>query len=441
MQDRGRKRLLFFLLGLVGVVWSLDNLSSVARFAVLTQPRSGSTWFVKYSEAFAKCSGVVTSGEIMHPAVVSKWSERVLGKRVEKSFEHADYLKYIGSVYESLASGEGWRGEFEEHSTTEDAKILPRVRAVGFKLMYAQLPRTGPGAPVADAGAMRDVTLKGFLKYAATHGVVIIHLTRLNHLERLISLEAIRNSNLTYHIKGQPTRYSHRDNNFKERRLSGIFLNVTKAHAFVRSQLKQNQDLQFFLDRYCEKFGASCETVAYEHLIGKNSTFYFDALRRAVGLDNCEISLKKDQKTTWVPCAQRIANFDELAKSHQFNRSAWLHMCQHENTIPQWLEDKNTAKDDAGLLRIHIETYEHGLKTHNKTNDLYLGTEDLLALLTSSTTEEIDSNPGHHRTTTRLRKKHKNNRKHHIILPRAANDVGRRRSTRAPQNKERQKHH
>eukprot|EP00635_Sarcinochrysidales_sp_CCMP3193_P000590 CAMPEP_0118890888 /NCGR_PEP_ID=MMETSP1166-20130328/1142_1 /TAXON_ID=1104430 /ORGANISM="Chrysoreinhardia sp, Strain CCMP3193" /LENGTH=554 /DNA_ID=CAMNT_0006829519 /DNA_START=217 /DNA_END=1881 /DNA_ORIENTATION=- len=493
-------------------VGALNLSAAVGRFVVLTQPRSGSTWFVKYSESFAKCSGVVTSGEIMHPAVLAKWSERVLGKRVRGTVKHAEYLRYLHGFYELLGRGEGWRGEFEEHSSLEDSSVLPDVRAVGFKLMYTQLPRLGPGAPVGAGGMMRNVTLKGFLKYAAANNVVVIHLTRLNHLERLISLEAIRRSNLSYHVTGSgaPTRYSHRSmewqhhvaagsvvrpssslswssrnllgeleqasrtsetsemtanlgeqeghdrvynatttdvattpmmryaSSSKARGASGVFLNVTAAHAFARSQLRQNRELQAFLDRYCTKFGTTCRTVAYEHLIGDHSRRYFDGLREAIGVSKCHSSSRqqsievlrhvpelknrqtaatspplssksRELRSTWVPCSQRVVNFDDLAQSHQFANSAWLDMCRNANRIPQWLEDasyqcnqlstgveknKNagrlmvgitsgsvvrdrmcsqlavtgTAIDDARLLRLDIETYEHGLKTLFRRN-------------------------------------------------------------------------
>ena len=49
---------------------------SVARFLVIAQPRSGSTWFAKYSAGLAGLDGVVTAGEVMHPDHVAKVRRR-----------------------------------------------------------------------------------------------------------------------------------------------------------------------------------------------------------------------------------------------------------------------------------------------------------------------------------------------------------------------------
>ena len=42
----------------------LDLDPAIRRFLVLTQPRSGSTWFCKYSANLAAFSGVVTAGVV-----------------------------------------------------------------------------------------------------------------------------------------------------------------------------------------------------------------------------------------------------------------------------------------------------------------------------------------------------------------------------------------
>ncbi|KAH8095479.1 hypothetical protein JL720_2780 [Aureococcus anophagefferens] len=169
----------------------IDVPETAARFVVITQPRSGSTWFVKYSRLFAQCPGVVTAGEVLHPETLAEAAPRILG-----------------------------RGGAAAPSTTP-------VRAVGFKLMYAQLPLHGPGAPVAESGMLRNVTLKGFLKYAAQSKIAVVHLAR------------------------------------------------------------QNRHLQHFLDASCDKFGATCVTVAHEHLVGDGAPAYFRAVRNAIGLGRC----------------------------------------------------------------------------------------------------------------------------------------------------------
>ncbi|KAH8043778.1 hypothetical protein JL722_15024 [Aureococcus anophagefferens] len=195
------RRLLFGAAALLGArtheradaahIAPIDVPETAARFVVITQPRSGSTWFVKYSRLFAQCPGVVTAGEVLHPETLAEAAPRILGRR--------------GAA--ALA----------DHAATP-------VRAVGFKLMCAQLPLHGPGAPVAESGMLRNVTLKGFLKYAAQSKIAVVHLAR------------------------------------------------------------QNRHLQHFLDASCGKFGATCVTVAHEHLVGDGAPAYFRAVRNAIGL-------------------------------------------------------------------------------------------------------------------------------------------------------------
>lgn len=320
--------------------------TQTARFVVITQPRSGSTWFVKYSAGFAKCAGVVTSGEIMHPRTLRELSPTILGKRVE-TCKHAEYLRYMRGVYDTLARGKGWWGE------AETSEPQGTVRAVGFKLMYAQLPQMGPGAPVSDQGMMRNVTLKGLLKWAAEANVVVIHLLRLNHLERHISLQSIRTANLSYHVKGAPTLYSF------GKAVSMVQLDVNEAFQFARSQLKQNRNLQHFLDSYCLKFGVSCRTVAFEHLIGDDT--YFAELRKALGIVHCKSASLSSETPSWVPCSDRVRNWHEFEASTQFSHSVWLDMCRNGDRIPAWLEAMAPPQgDDARLLRLDPSAFERG---------------------------------------------------------------------------------
>lgn len=230
--------------------------------------------------------------------------------------------------------------------------------------MYSHLPQQGPGAPVGEKGMMRNVTIKGLLKYAALSKVVVIHLHRLNHLERHISLELIRTSNLSYHDEvGAPTHYSFGDGQHRK-----ITIDLRSALFFVRAQLRQNQHLQHFLDKYCTKFGVTCHTVAYEHLLSDAAPGYFAALRAAVGVDQCRPRpasyARTDEKGTWVPCAERVLNWSELVDSREFRMSLWLAMCQNGNRIPKWFLDlvdrQVDAHDDAPLLRLDPMAYEGG---------------------------------------------------------------------------------
>lgn len=311
---------------------------------------------------------MMTWGEVMHPNMIRRLSPALLGKVLDEPPKHADYLRYVRGVYNSLALGEGKSLLSQESTFVEGADL----QAVGFKLMYTQLPQSGPGAPVGDRGMMRNVTLKGLLKYAALSKVVVIHLHRLNHLERLISLESIKASNLTYHDNGAPTRYSFGGAPPKKQKVT---LNITSALMFARVQLRQNRHLQQFLDTYCTKFGAECHTVAYENLLSENlAPKYFAALRAAVGLKKCQPAKPKVDRGAWVPCAERVQNWDEVESSRHLRSSLWLHMCKNENKIPKWLMDmtpeSSSSRDgellpDANLLRLDPAAFERGAMMAN----------------------------------------------------------------------------
>ena len=49
------------------------------RFLVVGQPRAGSTWLTKYSPLLARCPGVVTTGEALHPLTVERLAPQLLG--------------------------------------------------------------------------------------------------------------------------------------------------------------------------------------------------------------------------------------------------------------------------------------------------------------------------------------------------------------------------
>ncbi|KAH8047457.1 hypothetical protein JL722_13086 [Aureococcus anophagefferens] len=305
----------------------IDVPETAARFVVITQPRSGSTWFVKYSRLFAQCPGVVTAGEA--------------------PLRFVDYVRYVRGTFDELGAGRGWRGELAaavgEPNLAASLRSFSPVRAVGFKLMYAQLPLHGPGAPVAESGMLRNVTLKGFLKYAAQSKIAVVHLVRLNHLERFISLAAIdADPAASYHAPdGAPTALSR-----SGAPASRVTVDVAKALLFARAQARQNRHLQHFLDASCGKFGATCVTVAHEHLVGDGAPAYFRAVRNAIGLGRCARRRRRgargagdddvatlghggvDDASEWVPCAARVANWGEVAASREFNGTLWRDLCE-----------------------------------------------------------------------------------------------------------------
>ena len=72
----------------------LDLDPAIRRFLVLTQPRSGSTWFCKYSANLAAFAGVVTAGEALHPESVQRYRSRT-GRNADPDASLAGYLAYV----------------------------------------------------------------------------------------------------------------------------------------------------------------------------------------------------------------------------------------------------------------------------------------------------------------------------------------------------------
>ena len=77
------------------------------RFLVVGQPRAGSTWLTKYSPLLARCQGVVTTGEALHPLTVERLAPQLLGNEASAPLPLADYTAYVRGVFEKLESG-GW---------------------------------------------------------------------------------------------------------------------------------------------------------------------------------------------------------------------------------------------------------------------------------------------------------------------------------------------
>ena len=68
----------------------------------------------------------------------------------------------------------------------------------------------------------------------------------------------------------------------RSRTPSKIYIDPSKAYAWATKQAEQNEHLQLFFDRYCEKFGGTCLTVTYERLSSKNAVWAFAELRLAI---------------------------------------------------------------------------------------------------------------------------------------------------------------
>ena len=77
------------------------------RFLVVGQPRAGSTWLTKYSPLLARCPGVVTTGEALHPLTVERLAPQLLGNDASAPLPLPDYTAYVRGVFEKLEAG-GW---------------------------------------------------------------------------------------------------------------------------------------------------------------------------------------------------------------------------------------------------------------------------------------------------------------------------------------------
>ena len=288
------------------------------RFVVLTQPRSGSTWFVKYSELFAKMPGVVTRGEELHPDVVAKRTTKDL------SLDIVEYLKYVRNVYAEL--------ECQQNKT----------RAVGFKLMYHQLPRSGVhGQPVIPGARsmLGKLTLESLLRYAGQQRVLHIHLIRINHLERFISMTAITTFGLRYHQKGgAPTSYSRHRHHQSDNNDTVIMVPKAEAFTFAWSQAKQNHDVVVYIKNTCAEFYTDCMTLYYEHLLGPDGDKLFAALRKRLNLPGPRPRRRRKPRkdpgdAAFIPCADRVSNWADIESDPLLGRTVWVAMCLSGNAI------------------------------------------------------------------------------------------------------------
>lgn len=121
-----------------------------AKFLVLTVPRSGSTWLVKWSAEFAarrsRFNEVVTAGEVLHATQVKKRSPAALGYAADASrLSVAEYLAYLRGTYALLARGFGWHGDVahEVHEDADrfraDAALRARLAAAGVRRNLSDL--------------------------------------------------------------------------------------------------------------------------------------------------------------------------------------------------------------------------------------------------------------------------------------------------------------
>ena len=278
------------------------------RFLVIAQPRSGSTWLTKDAPLLARCPGVVSTGEALHPRTIERLSPQLLGHAAAAPLPLQDYTQYVRGVFQHLEKG-GWN---------ESTRPLERVACAGFKVLYSQLPKRGFGVESQSA-------LKGFLKYTTSSAITVVHLVRLSQLERFISLEVIRQGLAGYHAQnGLPTATSRMANPLVE-------IDPGRALAFAQKQAAQNERVQLFLDRYCSKFGGNCLTMTHERLIS-DGIWAFAELRLAIfgGATACPPG---PPPAPWVPCNKRVANWAAVAQ--RFNGTLWLDLCE-KNTIPSW---------------------------------------------------------------------------------------------------------
>ena len=76
--------------------------SSTAKFLILTTPRSGSTWLVKWSTAFAASASrfgeIVTAGEVLHAHELA----RSVGVASADDLALPEYLRYLRRTYAAV---------------------------------------------------------------------------------------------------------------------------------------------------------------------------------------------------------------------------------------------------------------------------------------------------------------------------------------------------
>ncbi|KAK7242392.1 hypothetical protein SO694_00012452 [Aureococcus anophagefferens] len=119
----------------------LDLDPAIRRFLVLTQPRSGSTWFCKYSANLAAFSGVVTAGEALHPESVRRYRSRT-GGAADPDASLAGYLAYVADVFELGAAAASGRRRGDDEPRRGGGRAAPRVSNWHDVSTSIQLERT-----------------------------------------------------------------------------------------------------------------------------------------------------------------------------------------------------------------------------------------------------------------------------------------------------------
>ena len=333
----------------------LELPASVARFVVLTQPRSGSTWFTKYSENLAMVPGVVTAGEALHPDGVAKFRART-GSRTDPRDGLGSYLRYLKEAFDELGAGAGWRGDAGRATAAGDGGP---VRAVGFKIMYHQLPPTSPEDPAIAPGArglLGNVSAAAVLDFCERNDILVVHLERVNQLERYISIRTIEDHGLGYHsldgaptecVAGRPSEPSEKKkpNSQFLSRFSGresrasdpdkappvrVRLDPAAAFFFAKTQLKQAGAVA----RYVERSSVKSAYLEYERCVAGDADFA--KVRALLGLGG--IAVETTERHV-VACRARVANWHEIATSSLLERTVWVRLCATRNA-PIEMQDR-----------------------------------------------------------------------------------------------------
>ena len=238
---------------------------SVRKFVLVTEGRTGSTWVIHLLESHPE---IVCFGELFH--------ENFYGTLPDGSQDIVTWNSYTASLPRAHGRIERFRMYFK-YFDQYIYRQRPGRKAIGFKLSYTQ--------------AVRGFAILAYLK---AHRVSVIHLLRRNHLDRILSEDAI-------HARAQ-----------LHARV-GVTVAPVQIHLEPESLLRriEDRDQQNRSAReFYSKLGVPCFELFYEDLLKDQSAMV--GVLRFLGVDPTQPLHSPLQKLNPTDHRQIIANFDEV---------------------------------------------------------------------------------------------------------------------------------